>query len=84
MQTLPLNLSSNQDEKELTHKEVSTCPQKNWEFWSECAKLSLSWYRKHKREHGKDYAFTKSYKVDFKDRLQKRREQVHLIKSCSE
>mgnify|MGYP006929324872 CR=1 FL=1 len=65
----------------LTYHEISTCPQKNWQFWTVCALFSLACYREQKRKHGKDFGLTKSYKVDFKDRLCKRREQMYLDSS---
>ena len=69
--------------EEFTFDEISMCPQKNWEFWTECARFSLKCYREHKRDNGRDYGFTRSHKVDFKERLQKRREQIHLNKDRS-
>ena len=70
-------ISTNQ---EFTFKAISTCPQKNREFWTESAKISLKCYREHKRTDGRNFGLTKSHKVDFRVKLQKRKEQMHLNK----
>ena len=66
--------------QEFTFKEISTCPQKNREFWTKSAKISLNLYREHKRTHGRGFGLTKSHKVDFRVKLKKRNEQEHLNK----
>jgi hypothetical protein len=74
------NLMEITENQSFTYKEISTCPQKNWKFWSESAKISLKFYREHKSNFGSNFGLTKSHKVDFRLKLQKRKEQVHLNK----
>lgn len=57
-----------------TYEEISTCPVKNREFWTEHARLNLTCYRIHKRDGDVEAARLERYW--FRKNMKSRREMV--------
>jgi len=57
-----------------TCEEISTCPVKNREFWTEHARLNLTCYRIHKRDGDRSAANLE--RARFRKNMKSRREQV--------
>ena len=58
--------------------EISACPVANREFWTQAARLSIVIYREQRDQNGRGHAFTRQYRIGFRQNMASRRTQRYL------